>query len=112
MTHHDNGKINIIFREPKRETDPKQSAKILKHNSELNLIDQRFSTFIGLEHFKEIIKEIYATKLMNSKREEMGLTVNKQVLHMIFKNTCNACQAPSLEQFLLDNIFPSSLLYV
>ncbi len=85
MTHHDNGKINIIFREPKRETDPKQSAKILKHNSELNLIDQRFSTFIGLEHFKEIIKEIYATKLMNSKREEMGLTVNKQVLHMIFK---------------------------
>ncbi|MEI3604841.1 AAA family ATPase [Pseudogracilibacillus sp. SE30717A] len=85
MTHHDNGKINIIFNEQKRQINTKHSAYILKHNRELKLIDKQFSSFVGLEHFKEIIKEIYATKLMNHKREEMGLTINKQVLHMIFK---------------------------
>src|SRR5699024_10418026 len=57
----------------------------LKNNEELKQIDEHFSSFIGLTHFKEIIKEIYATKLMNSKREQMGLNANKQVLHMIFK---------------------------
>jgi len=85
MTHNDRGKINIVLHEQRRKTNNKDTPSILKNNEELKQIDEHFSSFIGLTHFKEIIKEIYATKLMNSKREQMGLNANKQVLHMIFK---------------------------
>ena len=85
MIHNDNGKINIILREQNKKINKKQTPYILKNNQELKTIDNHFSSFVGLTHFKEIIKEIYATKLMSRKREQMGLSVNKQVLHMIFK---------------------------
>ncbi len=85
MIHNDNGKINIILREQNKNSTKKQTPYILKNHQELKTIDHHFSSFVGLKHFKEIIKEIYATKVMNSKREQMGLSVNKQVLHMIFK---------------------------
>ena len=85
MIHNDNGKINIILREQNKNSTKKQTPYILKNHQELKIIDHHFSSFVGLKHFKEIIKEIYATKVMNSKREQMGLSVNKQVLHMIFK---------------------------
>src|SRR5699024_6243580 len=85
MTHNENGKINIILHEQHRKKNKEKTSYSLKTHDELRFIDAQFSKFIGLQHFKDIIKEIYATKLLNSKREQMGLMVNKQVLHMIFK---------------------------
>lgn len=85
MIHNEKGKINIVLHEQHKKTNNNRATYLLKSNDELKLIDEQFSSFIGLHHFKEIIKEIYATKLMNKKREQMGLTMNKQVLHMIFK---------------------------
>ena len=84
IKHRDNGKINIVLQEQHKKTNQQLATHVLKHHRELKLIDNHFSSFIGLEHFKEIVKEIYATKLINHRREKMGLTVNRQVLHMIF----------------------------
>jgi len=85
LNHHANGKINIILRE--QHTDkPHSNAKQLKViHRELKWVDDELSNFIGLVELKKILKEIYATKLMNEKREQMGLTINNQVLHMIFQ---------------------------
>src|SRR5690625_6545074 len=84
MIHSDKGKINIVLQEQKQPINTTYQS-VINENEELKLIDKQFSKFVGLIDFKEIIKEIYATKLMNKKREEMGLSANKQVLHMIFK---------------------------
>ena len=85
MIQNANGKINIILRENKKSESHSHVTHGTKEHHDLKLIDKQFSNFIGLHDFKNIIKEIYATKLMNKKREQMGLTANKQVLHMIFK---------------------------
>lgn len=85
MIHNDKGKINIVLHERNKKTNGKQSTNILENHDELKIIDEQFSAFIGLHPFKGIIKEIYASKLMNKKREQLGLSINKQVLHMIFK---------------------------
>src|SRR5699024_135677 len=37
------------------------------------------------DHFKYMVKEIYANHLINKKRKEFDLKPNKQVLHMLFK---------------------------
>lgn len=85
MIHKNKGKINIVLHDQDQSSSANRATRLLKENDELKLIDEQFSSFIGLYDFKEIIKEVYATKLMNKKREQMGLCVNKQVLHMIFK---------------------------
>ncbi|QST01885.1 stage V sporulation protein K [Pontibacillus sp. ALD_SL1] len=48
-------------------------------------IDTQFEEFIGLDHLKSTVKEIYASIYVNQKREEAGLKPSKQVLHMLFK---------------------------
>lgn len=85
MIHQEKGKINIVLHEQNNELNKKHSTYFLKNNHELKFIDEQFSSYVGLHQFKEILKEIYATKLINKKRIQMGLSMNKQVLHMIFK---------------------------
>lgn len=53
--------------------------------SPFTLIDEEFSSFIGLNKMKRTIKEIYATMIINEKRKSIGLNNPKQVLHMLFK---------------------------
>ena len=84
MIQNGNGKINIILRENNM-NENSNVPNMTEECNELKLIDEHFSAFIGLTDFKNIMKEIYATKLMNEKREKMGLSIHKQVLHMIFK---------------------------
>ena len=56
-----------------------------KEHRDFQYIDKAFCKFIGLEDFKAQMKEIYAIKLIQLKRQKLGLTVPKQSLHMIFK---------------------------
>lgn len=85
IVHQEKRKINIILNErhPDILNDTKQVKSV--DISELKLIDEHFSAFIGLEHMKYIVKEIYASMLINKKRQAMGLTNKKQALHMLFK---------------------------
>src|SRR5690625_4709325 len=85
VLHKQNGKINIIFNDQHDMKDEMENEYYLTNNKQLKIIDERFASFVGLSQFKKIIKEIYATRLINEKREQVGLGVNKQVLHMLFK---------------------------
>jgi stage V sporulation protein K len=85
MRHQEKGKINIILHDESKLSHTNIQPNPFKQHQELKIIDQAFSSFIGLKDFKEQIKEMYAIKLIQSRREKMGLTIPKQVLHMIFK---------------------------
>src|SRR5690625_2060102 len=85
VLHKQNGKINIIFNEQHQSKSEKQNVDYLNNNKQLKVIDEQFSSFVGLAYFKNIIKEIYATRLINERRAQVGLSINKQVLHMLFK---------------------------
>jgi len=77
------GKINIIFHEEKSNTKTIETPNLI-HHEQLQYIDEQFSSFIGLEHIKHMMKEIYALKLVNAERVQYGMQKNKQVLHMLF----------------------------
>lgn len=55
------------------------------NDRQFDYIDQAFSSFIGLDKLKKVVKEIYAMKVINDKRKEIGLKCPNQVLHMLFK---------------------------
>lgn len=78
------GKINIIFNDSTQRI-PVKHRDYTRELPAFKIIEDHFSCFIGLESIKNIVKEIYALKMMNDKRSDMALTINKQVLHMIFK---------------------------
>src|SRR5690625_3486627 len=77
------GKINIIFHEEKSNTKTIETPNLI-HHEQLQYIDEQFTSFIGLEHIKHMMKEIYALKLVNAERVQYGMQKNKQVLHMLF----------------------------
>src|SRR5690625_6335330 len=85
VLHKQNGKIYIIFNNKHYNKNETKSLDYVNNNKQLKIIDEQFASFIGLSHFKKIIKEIYATRLINERRAQVGLGVNKQVLHMLFK---------------------------
>lgn len=84
LIHNEKGQINIVLNDRQTE-QTKQERNQLKNIKALKQIDKHFSSFIGLESFKTMIKEIYAIRLINNKRKKLGLIENKQVLHMLFK---------------------------
>ncbi|RYG73803.1 stage V sporulation protein K [Lentibacillus lipolyticus] len=80
-----NGQINIILQD-KQLAQPNRNSKLRNEtNNPFSHIDAAFSSFIGMEELKETIKEVYATIVINGKRNEMGLPGSNQVLHMLFK---------------------------
>lgn len=85
MRTQQNGKINIILHDEWQANEYGQSMHPRRSHKELQLIDHAFSEFIGLHSFKNHVKEIYAMKLIQYKREQLGLQVQNQSLHMIFK---------------------------
>lgn len=84
MVHERKGKINIILQDQKV-ASTREATKPFFNHEQLQFIDNQFARFIGLDHVKQIMKEIYALKLVNERREEHGLKANKQVLHMMFQ---------------------------
>lgn len=76
--------ISIVLHDKRIHSNKKSQNKINQTNRFLH-IDETFSSFVGLKKLKKIMKQIYATKQINLKREEIGLVSNNQVLHMLFK---------------------------
>lgn len=79
--------INIVLHE---EHSVSRQASDTSSQHQHNLypfahIERKMNHFIGLQQVKEMVKEIYATHMVQVRREELGLTTSKQVLHMLFK---------------------------
>ncbi|QGQ46300.1 stage V sporulation protein K [Metabacillus sediminilitoris] len=94
VTYKTNGQINIILNNQSKEKfDEKDKAssfdlKIPKVEGKhiiLKEIENEMSSLVGMNEMKRMIKEIYAWIFINKKREEQGLKVGKQALHMMFK---------------------------
>lgn len=94
VTYKTNGQINIILNNQSKEKfDEKDNAssfdlKIPKVEGKhiiLKEIENEMSSLVGMNEMKRMIKEIYAWIFINKKREEQGLKVGKQALHMMFK---------------------------
>lgn len=84
MKQRSKGKINIVLHQDNITYNNQAQIHYLDRAPVLNEIDELFTSFIGLENVKTIVKEVYANKLINEKRQAVGLTTNKQVMHMIF----------------------------
>lgn len=85
INRHKNGQINIVLHENKRLKAEYGTNIRHKQNNPFKNIDSEFQAFIGMDKLKSIVKEIYATLVINEKRNELGLKNSKQVLHMLFK---------------------------
>ncbi|MBP3952802.1 stage V sporulation protein K [Bacillus suaedae] len=84
------GRINVVLtNKPVDQTGHGDSHSFTDHDNEEHDILKRFEDeleeYVGLEEVKRLVKEIYAWLYINRCREEQGLKVSKQVLHMIFK---------------------------
>lgn len=109
MNHQKNGQINIILHD-NRVDNIRTKDQTATRDSPFLHIDEEFSSFIGLEKLKDIMKEVYATKKINEKRKLVGLSCQNQVLHMLFKGnpgTGKTTVARKLAQFYLDSGFLS-----
>lgn len=84
IKHEANGKINIVFQREKGRPVSHKKRQITHLHADFRLIDDHFASFVGLDSLKQVVKEIYATTMVNRKREKEGLLKSKQVLHMIF----------------------------
>ncbi|MDQ0270131.1 stage V sporulation protein K [Cytobacillus purgationiresistens] len=87
-----NGQISIVLNSQNRKTltkelpDAQMVPKTLQpEHLALKEIEEELSSLVGMEEMKKMIKEIYAWIYINKKREEAGLKVGKQALHMMFK---------------------------
>ncbi|MFY4773979.1 stage V sporulation protein K [Metabacillus sp. RGM 3146] len=93
VTYKNNGQINIIL------NGQKMAKKERSYAAEVNTplpqaevkhvilkeIEDEMNVLVGMEEMKRNLKEIYAWIYINKKREEQGLKVGKQALHMMFK---------------------------
>lgn len=87
-----NGQISIVLNSQKRKTVAKElpltktvPKDIPMEHEALKEIEEELGALVGMEEMKKTIKEIYAWIYVNKKREEAGLKVGKQALHMMFK---------------------------
>lgn len=80
------GTINIVLQDAKAGPAP-ESRVLTKELSPppFQMIDDFFSSIVGLEGLKRQMKEIYAQVVIAGKRADAGLKKNQQVLHMVFK---------------------------
>ncbi|MEH7239459.1 stage V sporulation protein K [Bacillus sp. JJ1562] len=92
ITMKNNGQINVILNGEKKKlkvlhSTSKEaiSTKIQTKHVALMEIEEEMSTLVGMDEMKKMVKEIYAWIYINKKREEQGLKVGKQALHMMFK---------------------------
>nr|MDH3176877.1 stage V sporulation protein K [Bacillus pumilus] len=93
VTYKNNGQINIILNGQKQVlVDADSEAEYLEalqkneaKHSILREIEREMNSLVGMDEMKRNIKEIYAWIFVNQKRQEQGLKVGKQALHMMFK---------------------------
>lgn len=87
-----NGQISIVLNSQKRKNLPRELPEaqiahktLQSEHLALREIEDELAALIGMDEMKKMIKEIYAWIYINKKREEAGLKVGKQALHMMFK---------------------------
>ncbi|KYG34972.1 stage V sporulation protein K [Alkalihalobacillus trypoxylicola] len=84
-----NGRINVVLNQTRVEKDSKTLVYYSEQDKEkhevLKKFEEKMNQYVGLKDVKRLINEIYAWLYVNRCREENGLKVSKQVLHMIFK---------------------------
>lgn len=80
-----NGRINIVLQNNAQVQAMHAKNTIHPVNKQFAEIDKVFSSFVAMNEIKKTVKQIYATMIVNKKREEYGISANKQVLHMMFK---------------------------
>ncbi|WP_217585531.1 AAA family ATPase [Lentibacillus saliphilus] len=85
VKHDKSGQINIVLQKKNSEYHQEVRQDHQQINPPFTDIDQAFSSVVGLERLKQNIKEIYAVKIINEKRDMLGLANTNQVLHMMFK---------------------------
>ena len=85
MMQNKNGQINIVLYDKEGvKVEPEQRIAD-NADSPFYRIDQKFSSFVGMDYLKQSIKEVYAMISINEKRKQIGLNSSNQVLHMLFK---------------------------
>lgn len=77
--------INIVLRDEQKEQDEVERNPFQPSSNSFTQIEKQMNHFIGLHQVKKMVKEIYATHMVNAKRQELDLTNSQQVLHMLFK---------------------------
>lgn len=85
MMQKKSGQINIVLQNKRKKENEKTSFSHATMHNPFAHIDKSFSSFIGMNHLKSIMKEIYASRVINQHREQIGVNSEKQVLHMLFK---------------------------
>jgi len=92
ITMKNNGQINVVLNGEKKKLKVLHSTsreaistKIQTKHTALKEIEEEMSALVGMDEMKKMVKEIYAWIYINKKREEQGLKVGKQALHMMFK---------------------------
>lgn len=92
ITMKNNGQINVVLNGEKKKlkvlhSTSKEaiSTKIQTKHTALKEIEEEMSALVGMDEMKKMVKEVYAWIYINKKREEQGLKVGKQALHMMFK---------------------------
>ncbi|WP_257215880.1 stage V sporulation protein K [Fredinandcohnia onubensis] len=92
ITMKNNGQINVVLNGEKKKlkvlhSTSKEaiSTKVQTKHTALKEIEEEMSALVGMDEMKKMVKEIYAWIYINKKREEQGLKVGKQALHMMFK---------------------------
>ncbi|TCT26682.1 stage V sporulation protein K [Melghiribacillus thermohalophilus] len=81
------GQINIVLQDQNSvETTKKPSASVgTGFKDRFKIIEETFSSFIGMDDMKDLLKEIYANVMISQKREQAGFKTEPQMLHMLFK---------------------------
>lgn len=77
LISNETGKINIVLQQS-------HQRKQVHEHEQLQYIEEELANFVGLDELKDIVKNIYATAMINEQREKYGLKLNKQAMHMIF----------------------------
>lgn len=87
-----NGQISIVLNSQKRKSLTKEIPEPIvvpkvtpTEHAALKEIEAELAALVGMDEMKKTIKEIYAWIYVNKKRDEVGLKVGKQALHMMFK---------------------------
>lgn len=83
------GQINVVIKSTNKEGQedmiPTSELSPFLDHKEYKQVMKEFDRYVGLDSMKSFVHELYAWLYLNKRREENGLKVGKQSLHMVFK---------------------------